>query len=102
MNKLLLLATILVSFLLKDYAAASPLGKATTQTDTTDTNQLLRGNPKEGFKNLFDESSESDFHLGRLNPKAIAFIKDYMDKEGDNLERLKISGTKRSRSISNV
>lgn len=93
MNKLLLLATILVSFLLKDYAAASPLGKATTQTDTTDTNHLLRGNPKEGFKNLFDEPSESDdFHLGRLNPKAVAFIEDYMEKEGDNLEALKISG----------
>ncbi|MDQ3277476.1 MAG: lytic transglycosylase domain-containing protein [Bacteroidota bacterium] len=92
MNKLLLLATILVSFLLKDYAAASPLGKATTQTDTTDTNQLLRGNPKEGFKSLFEDATESDFHLGRLNPKAVAFIEDYMDKEGDNLERLKITG----------
>jgi membrane-bound lytic murein transglycosylase D len=92
MNKLLLLATILVSFLIKDYAAATPTGKATTQTDTTDTNQLLRGNPKEGFKNLFEEPSESDFHLGRLNPKAVAFIEDYMDKEGDNLERLKVTG----------
>jgi membrane-bound lytic murein transglycosylase D len=92
MNKLLLLATILVSFLIKDYAAATPTGKATTQTDTTDNNQLLRGNPKAGFKDLFDAPSESDFHLGRLNPKAIAFIEDYMDKEGENLERLKVTG----------
>lgn len=90
MNKLLLLATILVSFLLKDYAAATPLGKATT-TDTTDT-ELLRGNPKAGFKDLFADASESDFSLGRLNPKAVAFIQDYMDEEGDNLMDLKESG----------
>jgi membrane-bound lytic murein transglycosylase D len=91
MNKLLLLATILVSFLLKDYAAATPIGKATT-TDTTDTD-LLRVDPKAGFKDLFDAAaSTSDFSLGRLNPKAIAFIQDYMDDEGDNLMALKISG----------
>ena len=90
MNKLLLLATILVSFLLKDYAAATPHGRATT-TDTTDT-ELLRGNPKAGFKDLFDASSSSDFSLGRLNPKAVAFIQDYMDDEGENLMALKESG----------
>lgn len=90
MNKLLLLATILVSFLLKDYAAATPLGKATT-TDTTDT-ELLRGNPKAGFQDLFDAAAESSFSLGRLNPKAVAFIQDYMEDEGDNLMALKESG----------
>jgi membrane-bound lytic murein transglycosylase D len=91
MNKLLLLATILVSFLLKDYAAASPMGRATL-TDTTDTNELLRGNPKSGFRDLFDAaSSGSDFSLGKLNPKAIAFIQDYMEDEGDNLMALKIT-----------
>jgi membrane-bound lytic murein transglycosylase D len=91
MNKLLLLATILVSFLLKDYAAATPKGKATT-TDTTDT-ELLRVDPKAGFKDLFDAASTtSDFSLGKLNPKAVAFIQDYMEDEGENLAALKISG----------
>ncbi|HET7896579.1 MAG TPA: lytic transglycosylase domain-containing protein, partial [Flavisolibacter sp.] len=90
MNKLLLLASILVSFLLRDYAAATPYGKATT-TDTTDT-ELLRGNPKAGFKDLFEEASVSDFSLGRLNPKAVAFIQDYMEDEGENLMALKESG----------
>ena len=90
MNKLLLLATILVSFLLKDYAAATPIGKATT-SDTTDT-EFLRVDPKAGFKDLFDAASTSDFSLGRLNPKAVAFIQDYMEDEGDNLAALKISG----------
>ena len=89
MNKLLLLATILVSFLLKDYAAATPLGK--TQKDTTDV-ELLRGNPKEGFKDLFETNGESDFHLGKLNPKAVVFIQDYMEQEGDNLMELKETG----------
>ena len=50
MNKLLLLATILVSFLLKDYAAATPHGLATT-SDTTE-KDLLKTDPKAGFKKI--------------------------------------------------
>lgn len=93
MNKLLLLATILVSFLIKDYAAASPL-RGSNQSDTTDTAdvQLLKTNPKDGFKNLFEEGVESDFQIGKLNPKAISFVQDYMEQEGDNLAKLKVSG----------
>jgi membrane-bound lytic murein transglycosylase D len=91
MNKLLLLATILVSFLLKDYAAASPLRGNSNQTDTTDI-ELLKANPKDGFKDLFEDGSESDFALGRLNPKAVSFVQDYMEEEGENLAKLKISG----------
>src|SRR5688572_9702484 len=90
MNKLLLLATILVSFLLKDYAAASPLRGNSNQSDTTEV-KLLRANPKTGFKDLFDES-ESEFHIGKLNPKAVSFVQDYMETESDNLNRLKVSG----------
>ncbi|HEX8313666.1 MAG TPA: lytic transglycosylase domain-containing protein [Flavisolibacter sp.] len=90
MNKLLLLATILVSFLIKDYASASPLRGTHNQSDTTDV-ELLKANPKDGFRDLF-ESTESDFHLGKLNPKAISFVQDYMEDEGEGLARLKISG----------
>jgi membrane-bound lytic murein transglycosylase D len=91
MNKLLLLATILVSFLLKDYASASPLRGTSNQNDTTDV-RLLKANPKDGFKDLFEENSESDFHIAKLNPKAVSFVQDYMEDEGENLARLKISG----------
>jgi len=92
MNKLLLLATILVSFLLKDYAAASPLRGTSNQTDTTDV-QLLKANPKDGFKDLFEDESETgNFHIGKLNPKAVSFVQDYMEDEGENLLRLKTSG----------
>jgi membrane-bound lytic murein transglycosylase D len=92
MNKLLLLATILVSFLLKDYAAATPLGRATTTNDTTDTG-LLRVDPKAGFRDLFEiTTSENHFSLGRLNPKAVSFIEDYMQTEGKNLVALKVTG----------
>jgi membrane-bound lytic murein transglycosylase D len=90
MNKLLLLATILVSFLLKDYAAASPLRGNSNQSDTTDV-KLLRTNPKTGFKDLFDET-ESEFHIGRLNPKAVSFVQDYIETESENLNQLKVSG----------
>lgn len=93
MNKLLLLATILVSFLIKDYAAASPL-RGSNQSDTTDTVDLglLKVNPKTGFKDLFEQGTESNFHLGKLNPKALSFVQDYMELEGSNLAKLKISG----------
>lgn len=93
MNKLLLLATILVSFLLKDYAAATPL-RGTNLSDTTDTVTvaLLKADPKEGFKDLFEMGSQSDFHMGKLNPKAISFVQDYVEQEGENLAKLKISG----------
>lgn len=91
MNKLLLLATILVSFLLKDYAHASPLRGTSNQTDTTDV-ELLKTDPKLGFKDLFEESAERDFHFSKLNPKAVSFVQDYMEDEGDNLNRLKVSG----------
>lgn len=92
MNKLLLLATILVSFLLKDYAAATPHGTATPTNDTTDT-RLLRVDPKLGFRDLFEATTaESHFSMGKLNPKAVAFIQDYMEDEGQRLTNLKESG----------
>lgn len=93
MNKLLLLATILVSFLLKDYAAATPLGKATSTNDTTETG-LLKTDPKLGFKDLFETttSSGNHFSLGKLNPRAISFIQDYMETEGQSLMVLKVTG----------
>jgi membrane-bound lytic murein transglycosylase D len=92
MNKLLLLATILVSFLIKDYAAASPLGRSTSTNDTTETG-LLKVDPKLGFKDLFETtSSESHFSLGKLNPKAVSFIQDYVETESDDLMALKITG----------
>jgi membrane-bound lytic murein transglycosylase D len=91
MNKLLLLATILVSFLLKDYASASPLRGTTNQSDTADV-ELLKANPKDGFKDLFEEGSGMEFHIGKLNPKAISFVEDYMEQEGKNLAKIKISG----------
>lgn len=93
MNKLLLLATILVSFLIKDYAAATPL-RGYNQRDTSDSADvtLLKANPKDGFKDLFEDGSASTFSLGKLNPKAISFVEDYMEQEGKDLAKLKISG----------
>ena len=93
MNKLLLLATILVSFLLKDYAAATPLHASRNQRDTTDV-EFLKADPKLGFKNLFDANAGSDFSLGRLNPQAVSFVQDYMKEEGENLARLKLSASR--------
>ncbi len=90
MNKLLLLATVLVSFLLKDYAAASPLHVSRNLSDTADV-ELLKLDPKLGFKNLFEQSTETGFSFRKLNPKAVSFVQDYMEEEGENLARLKLS-----------
>jgi membrane-bound lytic murein transglycosylase D len=49
--------------------------------------------PKEGFKNLFIPASRPDgINMEKLNPQAIGFIEDYVDKFGKQMEGLKISG----------
>lgn len=96
MNKLLLLATVLVSFLIKDYAAATPLRRMTSNLNFSDTtaNESLKANPKDGFKNLFEQGTETAFSFGKLNPRAVSFVQDYMEQEGENLARLKVSAAR--------
>lgn len=49
--------------------------------------------PNEGFDNLFENTkivrASTKFNSVRLHPKAISFVKDYMEKETDNLMKLK-------------
>jgi membrane-bound lytic murein transglycosylase D len=90
MNKLLLLATTtLVCLTLEGYAREIPQQIIPTETkaalsDSTD----KKADPKDGFKDLFsDNTSSSSIHT--LNPKAISFVQDYMESEGDRLEKMK-------------
>lgn len=49
--------------------------------------------PKEGFKNLYiNTDEEGDFTLAQLNPLAISFVEDYIDKHGKKMEEMKVSG----------
>lgn len=86
MNKLLLLATSLISLTLHDFASASPRGNS---ADTTSENIV---NLKDGFKDLFETENLDGMNISKLNPKAVNFVQDYMDQEGDRLEKMKSWG----------
>lgn len=83
MNKLLLLATILVSLTLRDYAAASPKGYA------RDTTAIEIVNSKEAFKDLFETETTDGINVSKLNPKAVSFVQDYIEKESAHLKKIK-------------
>ncbi len=71
---------------------------STTLTDSFFTTTLSRGKdslaPRDGFQNLFEKSkvvtrSSTRYNSVRLNPKAISFVQDYMEKQTGNLMKLK-------------
>ncbi len=90
MQKLLLLTISMVSFSLNDFAAVNlqrPLGDS-TKTDTVVKKQII--DPKEGFKNLFVMSTTiNGFNATKLNPLAVSFVHDYMDKFGNKLSKMR-------------
>lgn len=46
--------------------------------------------PKQGFKDLFIAKTNSQgINVAQLNPRAVNFVQDYMQKHGKNLERMK-------------
>jgi len=46
--------------------------------------------PKQGFKDLFvNKPGEPNYSTVQLNPRAISFVEDYMEKNKKNLEKLK-------------
>ena len=44
--------------------------------------------PKVGFNDLFDDDADATSNV-RLNPRAIRFVEDYMDKHGEDLLEMK-------------
>ncbi len=49
--------------------------------------------PKEGFKDLFaaTASDDQDLSINELNPMAISFVEDYIEKYGKKMEEMKTS-----------
>jgi membrane-bound lytic murein transglycosylase D len=97
MNKLLLLATSLISLTVPGNATGAPeQGKETTAhvnhvvvKDSSGKEELVH-DPKLGFKDLFeDQSSSNGLTISQLNPQAIAFVKDYVATNTDRLEKMK-------------
>jgi membrane-bound lytic murein transglycosylase D len=91
MNKLLLLATSLFCLNLQGYPSGIPQqGGATNQVskDSSIKDQQA-SDPKDAFKDLFESESDDNATAFKLNPKAISFVQDYVENEGDRLAKMK-------------
>jgi len=92
MNKLLLLATSLLCLNLEGYStgipsqAGAPLIQAIKDSTIKD---QLTNDPKNGFKDLFESVAGSESFTHKLNPKAVNFVQDYMETDGDRLTKMK-------------
>ncbi|MGC4038166.1 MAG: lytic transglycosylase domain-containing protein [Chitinophagaceae bacterium] len=63
-----------------------------THKDTVEKVQFV-SDPKQGFKDLFESADKSNkLNTAQLNPRAISFVQDYMDKNGKNLQKMKTWG----------
>src|SRR5688572_11332646 len=90
MKKFLVLTTILVIFSLQHHATETWQQRLQADTASTDTTIKEIPDPKDGFKNLFEKNvAGNSFNTTKLNPKAISFVEDYMDKFGANLGKMK-------------
>ena len=95
MKKFLLLTITMVILTLKDHATGTlpqTLQADTIRTDSTK-NKEEAIDPKDGFKDLFEKTgTENGFNTVNLNPRAISFVQDYMEKFGTNLGKMKTWG----------
>jgi membrane-bound lytic murein transglycosylase D len=97
MNKLLLLATILLmSLTIQSRGAIHSLSTEIKRSiaayeDSTIKDQAVN-DPKNAFKNLFETEDASGINITRLNPKAISFVQDYIEDNGARLNRMKSWG----------
>jgi membrane-bound lytic murein transglycosylase D len=48
--------------------------------------------PKQGFHDLFVSNGNTSFNSAQLNPQAVSFVQDYVEKFGKSMESLKTSG----------
>ena len=92
MKKFLLLTITLVTISLQDHATETL--QQTSQADTTSTDSTDKKptstDPKDGFKNLFVAgSTDEGFNTSKLNPLAVSFVEDYIDKFGKKLDKMK-------------
>jgi membrane-bound lytic murein transglycosylase D len=92
MNKLLLLATSLFCLTcLEGYSSGSFSNSgdyANLDSDSSIKDQQA-SDPKDAFKDLFDSESSNNASSFKLNPKAVSFVQDYVENEGDRLTRMK-------------
>ncbi|MGZ3852796.1 MAG: lytic transglycosylase domain-containing protein [Flavisolibacter sp.] len=91
MNKLLLLATGLFCLTcLEGYSSGSfTNGAIYANLSDSSIKDPQTSDPKDAFKDLFDSESSNNASSFKLNPKAVSFVQDYMESEGNRLTRMK-------------
>ena len=95
MKKFLLLTITMVILTLKDHATGTLPQTLQADTIRTDSTKIKEEaiDPKDGFKDLFEKKgTENGFNTINLNPRAISFVQDYMEKFGTNLGKMKTWG----------
>jgi membrane-bound lytic murein transglycosylase D len=93
MNKLLLLATSLFCLTcLEGYSSGVPMqggNYANQVSKDSSIKDQQASDPKDVFRDLFESESSNNATAFKLNPKAVSFVQDYVEEEGDRLTKMK-------------
>jgi membrane-bound lytic murein transglycosylase D len=87
MKKLLLLTAILIAG--EHYTSAKQMQHIDLNLPKDSSIDEIAVNPREGFKNLFETTSATNGMNVRLNPQAVSFVQDYMERHSSFLNRMK-------------
>jgi membrane-bound lytic murein transglycosylase D len=89
MNKLLLLATSLFCLTcLEGYSSGAGNYANHISKDSSIKDQQA-SDPKDAFRDLFESESSNNATAFKLNPKAVSFVQDYWESEGNRLTKMK-------------
>jgi membrane-bound lytic murein transglycosylase D len=93
-KKLLLLNLLPLSVIVTSFAGKAQYSETNypTLNDSLIRTEVL-ANPREGFKNLFESSGNATASFAaKLNPQAISFVEDYMERNNSKLTKMKSWG----------
>ncbi|WP_207492204.1 lytic transglycosylase domain-containing protein [Aridibaculum aurantiacum] len=88
-----LVKSIAVSLIIVTLGIVTIAFKSATN-DTDNKNPKESGQTKDGFKSLFSASTfdPAKPYISQLNPKAVPFVQDYIQKRGTALEKMRVWG----------
>ncbi|MCU7547956.1 lytic transglycosylase domain-containing protein [Chitinophagaceae bacterium LB-8] len=90
MQKVLLLAIFLTGSFIKDTAAKTwQGGEANYILHDSLIKGVIPADPKEGFKDLFVRTTAKGLNVNKLNPLALNFVQDYMNRYSAHLYDMK-------------
>lgn len=93
MKKLLLLTALPLTAFLYSFAGKVQQDRRMYVIAAVDSSiKEIIGDPKEGFKDLFETAQNTTEFTAKLNPRAISFVQDYMESHSENLNKMKSWG----------